>query len=111
MESRPEAVGKHRPEVLLTDIEMPKMSGLELTARVKELYPDTRVLILTTFGVRDICGGRWKLERLPIFSRTGPRKNSPTRSGKSVAALASWIHNWPRRYGVRKKTRSPIENV
>src|ERR1035441_7237272 len=45
-----QAVGKHRPEVLVTDIEMPKLSGLELTARVKELYPDTRVLILTTFA-------------------------------------------------------------
>src|ERR1017187_7984902 len=45
-----QAVGKHRPEVLVTDIEMTKLSGLELTARVKELYPDTRVLILTTFA-------------------------------------------------------------
>jgi two-component system, NarL family, response regulator DesR len=45
-----EAVGKHRPQVLITDIEMPKMSGLELTARVKELYPETHVLIVTTFA-------------------------------------------------------------
>jgi two-component system response regulator DesR len=45
-----QAIGKHRPEVLVADIEMPKMSGLELTTRVKELYPDTHVLILTTFG-------------------------------------------------------------
>jgi two-component system, NarL family, response regulator DesR len=26
------------------------MSGLELTARVRELYPETRILILTTFA-------------------------------------------------------------
>ena len=45
-----QAVGKHRPDVLVTDIEMPKVSGLELTARVRELYPETRVLILTTFA-------------------------------------------------------------
>lgn len=45
-----QAVAKHRPEVLIADIEMPKMTGLELTARVKELYPETRVLILTTFA-------------------------------------------------------------
>lgn len=45
-----QAVGKHRPEVLITDIEMAKMTGLELTARVRELYPETRVLILTTFA-------------------------------------------------------------
>lgn len=45
-----QAVGKLRPDVLVADIEMPKMSGLELTARVQELYPETRVLILTTFA-------------------------------------------------------------
>lgn len=45
-----QAVAKHRPQVLVADIEMPKMTGLELTARVKELYPETRVLILTTFA-------------------------------------------------------------
>ncbi len=45
-----QAVAQHRPDVLITDIEMPKMTGLELTARVHELYPETRVLILTTFA-------------------------------------------------------------
>jgi two-component system, NarL family, response regulator DesR len=45
-----QAIGKCRPDVLVTDIEMPKMSGLELTARVRELYPETRILILTTFA-------------------------------------------------------------
>lgn len=45
-----QAVGKHRPEVLIADIEMPKMTGLELSIRVNELYPETRILILTTFA-------------------------------------------------------------
>jgi two-component system response regulator DesR len=45
-----QAVGKHRPDVLISDIEMPKMTGLELTARVKELYPQIRTVILTTFA-------------------------------------------------------------
>ncbi len=44
------AVGLHRPAVLVTDIEMPQSTGLDLAARVKELYPATRVLILTTFA-------------------------------------------------------------
>ena len=43
-------VGKHRPGVLITDIEMPKLTGLELAARVRTLYPATRVMILTTFA-------------------------------------------------------------
>ena len=44
------AVGTHRPDVLVTDIEMPQMTGLELAARVRELYPSTHTVILTTFA-------------------------------------------------------------
>jgi len=43
-------VGQQRPNVLVTDIEMPQLTGLELTARVRELYPETRVVIVTTFA-------------------------------------------------------------
>ena len=43
-------VGQLRPNVLVTDIEMPQLTGLELTARVRELYPETRVVIVTTFA-------------------------------------------------------------
>ena len=39
-----------QPEVLLTDIEMPGMTGLELAAEVARQAPDTRVAILTTFA-------------------------------------------------------------
>jgi len=39
-----------RPDVLLTDIEMPKMTGLELAAAVKRATLPTRVIILTTFA-------------------------------------------------------------
>jgi two-component system response regulator DesR len=44
------AVGTHRPDVLVTDIEMPRLTGLELAVKVRELYPETRVLMLTTFA-------------------------------------------------------------
>jgi two-component system, NarL family, response regulator DesR len=39
-----------RPDVLLTDIEMPKMTGLEVAASVKREGLPTRVIILTTFA-------------------------------------------------------------
>lgn len=39
-----------RPDVLLTDIEMPRMTGLELAATVKRELPSTRIIILTTFA-------------------------------------------------------------
>jgi two-component system response regulator DesR len=44
------AIGQLRPTLLVTDIEMPRLTGLELAQRVRDLYPETRVLILTTFA-------------------------------------------------------------
>jgi two-component system, NarL family, response regulator DesR len=39
-----------RPDVVLTDIEMPRMTGLELAAELKARRSPARVVILTTFA-------------------------------------------------------------
>jgi two-component system response regulator DesR len=39
-----------KPDVVLTDIEMPEMTGLELAAELKRRRLPTRVVILTTFA-------------------------------------------------------------
>lgn len=44
------AVLEHRPDVALLDVEMPGMDGIAATAALREAAPDTRVLIVTTFG-------------------------------------------------------------
>lgn len=40
----------HRPDVVVTDIEMPGLSGLELAAELKRRGSAARVVILTTFA-------------------------------------------------------------
>jgi DNA-binding NarL/FixJ family response regulator len=40
-------VDKHRPDVVIMDISMPHLNGLEATRRVKANYPGTKVVILT----------------------------------------------------------------
>jgi two-component system, response regulator YesN len=37
----------HRPDILITDIKMPFMNGLELSSVVRERYPDTKIIILS----------------------------------------------------------------
>lgn len=43
-----------KPDVILMDIEMPFISGIQATEIVKEKFPDINILILTVFDERDI---------------------------------------------------------
>lgn len=44
------AIAKQKPDVLVTDIEMPEMTGLTLAGEVQSRFPQTKVVILTTFA-------------------------------------------------------------
>jgi two-component system alkaline phosphatase synthesis response regulator PhoP len=48
-----EMMGKQRYDVVLTDIRMPGISGVELLARVKEEAPDAIVILLTGYASLD----------------------------------------------------------
>ncbi|MBO5335218.1 MAG: response regulator transcription factor, partial [Clostridia bacterium] len=48
-----ECLAKTPADVVLLDIRMPNMNGVVATQRIKAQYPDTKVLILTTFDDSD----------------------------------------------------------
>jgi DNA-binding NarL/FixJ family response regulator len=45
-----EAVHRHRPDVAVLDIRMPRLDGLAAGAEIRRTSPDTAVVILTTFS-------------------------------------------------------------
>ena len=41
---------KQKPDILLTDIKMPMMDGLELISKAKEIYPELKCVVISGYG-------------------------------------------------------------
>lgn len=50
-----EAMAKSPPDLVVTDLIMPGINGLELVERIKERYPHVPVILMTAFGSGEIA--------------------------------------------------------
>ena len=56
-----DAIEEHKPDVMLLDIRMPRMNGIEVLAKMRELEVELPTIILTTFDEHDLVLQSMKL--------------------------------------------------
>ncbi len=44
---------KHKPDIIITDIQMPKLNGLEFVKRIRQKDKNTQIIIITAFCDKD----------------------------------------------------------
>jgi len=49
------AVAENAPDVLVTDLQMPDMNGLELVKEIRNHYPSTPVVLMTAYGSEEVA--------------------------------------------------------
>ena len=73
-EAAVEAVARTGPDVVLLDLHMPGCDGIEATRRIRELYPETRVVVLTTYADDDSVLGALRAGALGYLTKDAGRE-------------------------------------
>lgn len=79
-------VKKHDPDLVLLDMKIPGMDGIEILKRMKMIDPDIRVIIMTAYGELDMIQEARNLGAITHFAkpfdiddiREAVRSNLPT---------------------------------
>ncbi len=91
---------KESPSIILTDIKMPGMDGIEVLKQIKELNPDAEVIMITGHGDMDSAIESLKLDASDFL-------NKPIRD----EALSVALKRAEQRIAIRKKLKSYTDDL
>ena len=86
-----------RPDIVLMDLVMPHMGGVEATAAIRAACPDTRVIILTTYGTPSDLKSAMDAGACGALSKTSSQREiidalRKTASGRQVVSR-EFVHS------------------
>ena len=61
---------RHKPDVAIIDLQMPRMNGIAATAEIAKSSPGTRVVVLTTFSSSDDISAALEAGAVGAFMKT-----------------------------------------
>jgi len=105
-----EGIPQQRPDIVLMDIKLPKMSGIECVARLKEKAPDLPIVMLTVFEDSDkvfkaleagACG--YLVKRMPPQDLLDALRQVQTGGAPMTGRVARMVVQSFQRMGASKK--------
>lgn len=75
-----------RPDIILTDVRMPRMDGIKLSAEIRKLHPDCQIIFISGYADKEYL-------KSAIFLKAVSYVEKPIEDHEILDALTSAIHN------------------
>ena len=97
-----------RPDVLLTDIQMPVMNGLQLAEAVRERWPGTRIIFMSSYDEFEYAQTALRLQAEDYLLKPIRKDALAGTVRKTLAALEAWLQNRREREGMMRQIKSAL---
>ncbi|WP_158299628.1 response regulator [Paenibacillus antri] len=97
-----------RPDVLLTDIQMPVMNGLQLAEAIREKWPETRIIFMSSYDEFDYARSALRLQVEDYLLKPIRKEALADTVRKTLAALESWLQSKREREGMMRQIKSAL---
>ncbi|QXE92348.1 sigma-54-dependent transcriptional regulator [Geomonas subterranea] len=116
-------LGRQHYEMVISDVSMPGLGGIELLSRIKSESPDTAVLMITAFttaeqaveamklGAYDYIGKPFKVEEVKVLVRKALEKQSLVQENKRLKAEVQERFSFSGMIGKSKEIREVYELI
>lgn len=75
---------KHQPDLILMDIKMPNMDGLDATREIKKIHPEIPIIAQTAFAMEND-------EHLSLEAGCNSYLSKPIRANKLIETLSTFL--------------------
>ena len=105
-----EVLEKNRPQIMITDIQMNGMTGLELIEKARDIIPELRVIVLTGYDNFEYARQSLRLQVQDFFLKPIEEENLSRVLREQVAHLDE-IEEERRSYRLRQRTQGTAEQM
>lgn len=60
---------KYRPEIILSDVRMPRMDGIEMAYKIRELYPGSNIIFMSGYSDKEYLKAAIKLKAISYVEK------------------------------------------
>lgn len=101
---------EHKPQIMITDIQMSGMTGLELIERARSIQPDLRVIVLTGYDSFEYARQSLRLQVQDFFLKPIEEEKLSKVIGEQVAFLDE-AQEEKRNFLLRQRTQGTAEQM
>ena len=105
-----EVLDKNRPQIMITDIQMNGMTGLELIEKAKNIIPELRVIVLTGYDNFEYARQSLRLQVQDFFLKPIEEENLSRALGEQVKQLDE-AEEEKRNFRLQQRTQGTAEQM